>query len=253
VDDGLASSSAGGPAVVALSGLVLTCLLMPSAAFAHSAGIFNYSGKNGGVMCNQCHSGGMAPNVQITGPATLEENAVATYTVTITGGAAVVGGVDIAESDGGVAILMPGPGMRVSNNELTHITPKAFSNGTATFNFQVQAGPAPGSFTLFAAGLSANNSMDNTGDMSAENTLMISVTAPAPPMDAGSPPPPPPPDAGNPNPDPMNDDGSDPSMSTDPYALSGGIAEGGCSATGLAPAALLGLVSVLGARRRRAD
>jgi hypothetical protein len=246
--------------VVALSALVLACLLMPSAAFAHSAGILGYSGKSSGIMCIACHTGGSTPTVQLTGPSTLQANAVATYTFTISGGAAKLGGLDVAESDSGGAILMPGPGMRVSNNELTHTTPQAFSAGKATFTFQVQAGPAAGSFTLYAAGLSADNSMSDTGDKSADTSMMITVTATAP-MDAGSPPPPT--DAGmpdpnpnpnpNPNPTPMNDDGSDPNMSTDPYALSGGTIDGGCSATGLAPAALLGLVTVLSARRRRAD
>src|SRR5438132_3777199 len=102
---------------------------------AHAAGFTGYSGKQG-MNCNQCHTGGAAPTVTVTGPSSLMVGASATYTVTITGGAAVRGGFNAATSAGG---LIAGANGKVVSGEVTHTAPQPFSAGSLAFSFTLQA------------------------------------------------------------------------------------------------------------------
>src|SRR5471032_3059497 len=78
------------------TGQVTPLALVLSFAVAHDNGISGYSSKQG-VICNQCHGGGTAPTVALTGPSTLTPGESAQYTFTITGGAAARGGFNVAQ------------------------------------------------------------------------------------------------------------------------------------------------------------
>lgn len=202
-------------------------------SLANPGGITSYSGKQGGTTCNQCHAGGSAPTVAIMGPATLMPGSSATYTVTVTGGAGMRAGFNAAASAG---TFIGGAGTRVTAGEVTHSGPGTFMGGTATFSFTYQAPSAGGAVTMFAAGLSANGAGQEMGDMGGGATLTIAVGG-AGPADAGVSMP------VQPQPQAPVTPGKQPQ--TGPP---GGLVEGGCSAAGGLPFALLAL---LGFARRR--
>jgi uncharacterized protein (TIGR03382 family) len=224
---------------VVTSRLLALVVLAPAAAFAHVNGINGYSGSNSGIICNSCHTGGAAPTVVLSGPATLMTSSSATYTLTITGGAGMVAGLDVSQSGG--ATLMAGTGTQLMAGEITHSAPAMFTGGTASFSFTVSAPASPGTLTLFAAGLSANGDNAEAGDKAAATTLTISVAPGTMTADAGMTPAPTPTPSG-------------PTPTTTPSqrrqeALDG-LVDGGCSATAALPqlALLLGVLL----RRRRA-
>src|SRR5262249_37414165 len=84
--------SLAGARVMRPIGLALALVAIAPAASARKNGIAGESGQ-GAATCNDCHSGGAAPKVQLTGPATLDAGATGTYRLLITGGAGVVGGL----------------------------------------------------------------------------------------------------------------------------------------------------------------
>ncbi|WNG24651.1 hypothetical protein F0U62_11925 [Cystobacter fuscus] len=152
-------------------GVISACLFSTS-ALANSSGITGQSGKDGST-CNTCHSGGSAPTVEISGPATLEPNATGQYTLIIKGGAARVGGMNIAV-DNAAAVLQAGEGSQKIGKEITHNGLKAFTNDELRFDFSLVA-PASGTVKLFAAGNSANGDYNSTGDRSSTATLDVTV------------------------------------------------------------------------------
>jgi hypothetical protein len=166
--------------------LLLLCALAGDAA-AKPTGISGASGKSG-FFCNKCHSGGATPTVTLSGPAMLQPGASATYTFTISGGAAVAGGLDAALDDAalaaGASLATVSPLTKLLNGEVTHSQPNDFTAGALTFQFAVKAPPSASTMTLFVAGNSTNHNGNNSGDRAAATTMTITV---------GSPPPPPPP------------------------------------------------------------
>jgi uncharacterized protein (TIGR03382 family) len=209
----------GGAAIAALGAFT---------AQAYPGGIGGYSGQQ--VQdCNHCHTGGATPTVALEGPQTVDAGTDATYTFTITGGAGVRGGLDVSVA--GDATLVPGAGTKLWTNEVTHVGPTAFSQGSVSWTFTMHAGPTGGTVTLYAAGNSTNGDGTSNGDQAATTTLAIQV----PGGDAA--------DAG----------GGDSSDSSDPaHAVLAN--EIGCSSTGSAPGASLAAFAlmVLAARLRRA-
>src|SRR3954467_10300873 len=83
--------------IVRLSLLITLGIAAPSLAYKN--GNTGVTGEHGGPTCNMCHSGGSAPQVELSGPATLEAGGVAAYRLLITGGAAQVGGLNVALDD----------------------------------------------------------------------------------------------------------------------------------------------------------
>jgi uncharacterized protein (TIGR03382 family) len=154
---------------------VLSLCLLSTSAFANSNGISGYSGKTASLTCNSCHTGGTAPTVELTGPTTLAAGATGQYALTIRGGAAVVGGTNIAVSNT-AASLEPGAGMKKLGSEITHTSPKSFASGEVRFDFSVVAPASGGTLTLFGAGNSANNSTADRGDMAATTRLDVTIT-----------------------------------------------------------------------------
>src|SRR5437764_193912 len=161
-------------------------------AGARPTGITGASGKSG-FICNKCHSGGATPTVQLTGPSMLMAGAHATYTFTISGGAAVAGGLDAALDDASLAagarLATVSPLTQLLNGEVTHTQPHDFAAGALTFQFAVAAPAAARTMTLWVAGNSTNHDGTNSGDKAAGTSMTITVAAPAPPPDfAGAPP-----------------------------------------------------------------
>ncbi|ATB36868.1 hypothetical protein CYFUS_002283 [Cystobacter fuscus] len=154
-------------------GVISACLISTS-ALANSAGITGQSGKDGAT-CSTCHYGGAAaPVVEISGPTTLEPNATGQYTLIIKGGPANVGGMNVAV-DNAAAVLQAGEGSKKLGSELTHNGAKSFTNGELRFAFSLVA-PASGTVKIFAAGNSANNNYDSSGDRAAATTQTVTIS-----------------------------------------------------------------------------
>ena len=171
--------------------LVIVCALA-AVAEARPTGITGASGKSG-FICNKCHSGGATPTVSLAGPATIAAGASATYTFTITGGAAVAGGLDAALDDpslaAGASLATVSAHTQLLAGEVTHTQPNDFASGSLTFQFAVNAPAAARTMTLWVAGNSTNHDGTSSGDKAAGTSLTIAVAAPpAPPDFAGAPP-----------------------------------------------------------------
>lgn len=196
-------------------GAVAVCLVAGS-AFANSTGISGRSGKQS-VSCTAsgCHGGGAStPTVTLEGPTALTAGQTGQYSLVITGGPGVKAGMNVA-TDG--ATLTAGSGTKLLNGELTHSLPKAFTSGSARFDFSLVAPATNGTYKVYAAGNSVNGNAESTGDSHANATLDVVVT-------------------GGTDPVPVEED------------------KGGCSvATSGAPAALIAVFVALAARRRRRD
>jgi uncharacterized protein (TIGR03382 family) len=252
----------------------------PALANARPNGISGYSGKTNGTFCNSCHKGGAAPVVTLTGPTSLMAGQVGNYSLKIMGGAAVVGGLDVATNPTG-AVLAGGAGTKILSGELVHSAPGNFVGGVLQYDFTLTAPMTAGMITLYAAGNSTNKDGSDNGDLAALATpLQIKVTASAPTPDAGTadagvpdmgapdagqadPPPAEQPDAGAPPTDP----GTQPPTSsppptqppmTNPPGMTGSPstdsedATGGCSAvSGGSTLAMVLLALALRKRRRQ--
>jgi len=242
--------------------VLLVLVLLPQVVLGRSAGITGASGKQG-MFCNQCHAGGTAPTVTLSGPSSLLPGGSSTYTVTISGGAGQRAGFNAAASDG---TLMPGAGALAMNGEVTHTTPMVFSMGAVAFSFTYVAPMTAGPVTLFAAGNSVNFNMNNQGDLAATASMTVMVGMPGATTDAGAGPA----DAGTGGTGPVVggtgggggvaalDGGSGPADGTamvvpggrkQPPGYSGGVVDGGCSAAGGLPFLLLAVAMLI---RRRA-
>jgi uncharacterized protein (TIGR03382 family) len=208
---------------------VVAAIFLSSQAQAYGAGQTDHSGKTGTKTCmSGCHGtspSAAIPTVTIDGPATLEAGATGNHKLTITGGAGVKGGMNVATSSGTLGIV--GSDLKAAGGELTHTAPKAFTEGAVTFDFTFKAPATAGTTTLYASGNSTNGDGTWDGDRSVSITKAVQVTAANTP-DAGTGNP----DAGTGNPGNGDDDG-------------------GCSAAGGAPLlALLALIAAAGLRRR---
>jgi len=130
--------------------------------FAYSNGITGRTLKNGsGCTCHSSANSGVV--VTISGADSLTPNMQSTYTVTITGGPLVAGGIDIAASSGALAIVTSD--LQLSGSELTHTAPKLASSGAVTFQFKYTAPATLGTQTLYATGLSADNNTKSSNDL----------------------------------------------------------------------------------------
>jgi hypothetical protein len=112
--------------------------------------------------------------VTITGPANLEPDASGVYTLTITGGPAVDGGLDVSTSGG--TLTASGANTKLLNGEITHQSPGTFSGGTLSFTFTLTAPSSAGQVTLYGVGLSSNGS-GSSGDGTGKTTFAVTVAA----------------------------------------------------------------------------
>lgn len=174
------------PAVV--SALAFAALILASAApaWARPNGITGYSGKNNGLICNDCHSGGTAPMLTLIGPASLTPGQVGEYVLKVTTGAARAG-MAAAATDG--AVLAAGANTKTLNAEVTHMQPTTPANGAVDFEFKLTAPATPGPITIWVAGNAVDNSGSPAGDLAAATTKIVTVAAVAPVvLDSGAPP-----------------------------------------------------------------
>jgi hypothetical protein len=164
-------------------------LLSASPALAYKAGAVGFSGMNG-MTCSPCHSGGTAPTVMLSGPSALMRGQTGSYTFTITTNAKTTG-MGAAATTG--LPLVAGTGTQEAGDELVQAAPRAPVAGKATYQFSMTAPNAPGSITIWAAGLAANGNNVATGDEVATTTLSVAILSPpdlasAPPGDMAAPP-----------------------------------------------------------------
>ncbi|WP_165942208.1 PQQ-dependent sugar dehydrogenase [Luteimonas arsenica] len=148
-------------------------------------------GTNGGATCAACHAPGAAvPTVSISGPQQLDAGTIAEYTVTISGGPAVTGGLGVSATGGYGSFQAIGKDVHVVGGELSHTQPKAFSGGTLSFSFRWQAPAHNGPVTLYAAGNSSNGLLDLLGDGVGTGQLAVNVSNgdPDPPVPPVPPP-----------------------------------------------------------------
>ena len=147
--------------------------------YASSDGFTGRTLKTSTSGCS-CHgSVNTAVTCTITGPATLKTNQQGTYTLTITGGPLVAAGCDIASSAG--TLLNSGTDLKISSGELTHTAPKLPVSSSVTFQFLYTSPATEGNQTLYAIGLSVNNTGGTSGDAwnNAPNfTVNVSNTTP---------------------------------------------------------------------------
>lgn len=165
--------------LVSLVTLCATCLAPP--ASASTGGIDGYSGKNGST-CTSCHAGGIQPMVTLTGPTSVNSGSTNTYTLTITGGSQIAGGLDVAASAGVFAVL-DAIYTKLKNGELVHSQPKnADATGAVawSFNWTAPTVSANTNVVMYAAGNSVNLNGSTSGDNSNGQAQTISVLAAAP-------------------------------------------------------------------------
>jgi hypothetical protein len=167
-----------------ISTIILAVIGFSFLLYASSDGFTGRTLKTSTSGCS-CH-GSLATAVTctITGPATLKTSQQGTYTLTITGGPLVAGGCDIASSSGTLA--NSGSDLKVSGGELTHTAPKSAASGSVTFQFLYTSPATEGNQTLYAVGLSANNTGGTGGDqwnnapnftVNVTNTVPVELTS----------------------------------------------------------------------------
>lgn len=159
-------------AVVGAIGVVGLFALEASSAGVRSGGISGFSGRTGPT-CNQCHSGGIAPTVALSGPTTVNVGEQNTYTFTITGGQKRAGGLDVSATLG--TMMATEGGTRILAGELTHSTPRDAVGDVVTFSFDWLAPAQAGTALMFGAGNSVNRNFSTSGDESDAVVLSIDV------------------------------------------------------------------------------
>ena len=173
------------PILALFAGLMMTA---HRTASAFPLGVVGRSGNpahNNGATCAACHQGGDIPSVVLIGPTEVAPGETAQYVLQISGGPAQTGGLNVSATDGA---LVAGGDTQLLSGEITHLEPKAFSDGIVTFSFSWTAPNTPGSVSMYGAGNSTNADFDTSGDGATGSSISISVVAAAeePPADGGA-------------------------------------------------------------------
>ena len=168
---------------------LLTAALLLGAAPLHasSGGITGRSGR-GNASCNDCHGGGMRPEVAFIAPPTVEPGAtvVLRFTVRAASPLGEAAGFNVAAEAGTLAVIA-GQGARRAAGELTHTEPKdSEGNRTAAWEFEWTAPAVPGTYRLWGAGNSVNGNGQSSGDRANTTVLRLDVVA-APPSETPTP------------------------------------------------------------------
>lgn len=113
-----------------------------------------------------CHNPTADPNVSVLlkGPNMLAPGQTANYTLELSGGSAVKGGLNVSLSQGTIGIPVGIMDTKLVSGELTHTLPKTSVNNKTSFNFNVTAPTTGTEFSIFAAGNSVNGNSLNSGD-----------------------------------------------------------------------------------------
>lgn len=160
-------------------------------AWAFSTGITTGSFGSGG--CNECHGGGTAPMVSVSGPSTVAPGSTQTYTLTVTNpGAQLRAGLNVSATGGTLA--SGGPDTQVLSGQITHVSPKLSSGGVTTFSFDWTAPMSFSSLQLRAWGNAVNFNGGSDGDRAASHFFnIVAPTATPTPTATMTPSPTPPP------------------------------------------------------------
>lgn len=169
-------------------GVGAVLFLGASPALSNSGGRPGASGLSGD--CNQCHTGGTAPKVTLSGPTALDAGSRATYTFLVETEAGVVGmGATVddslaklfADPDGGRTDLQGEvPGYEVG--DITHLRPERPDGGAVRFSFSLEAPPYASTMTLYAAGNACDGDRSTSGDRAAKTRLTIEINGPPRPV-----------------------------------------------------------------------
>ena len=154
--------------------LALSCALLGSTCLSTAYG-FSDGFAGGGDSCQPCHNSGTVEQISITGPSQVPVDSTHTLTLVIVGGPAVEGGLNVAVSDGGGTLGADDVLTGISDGELIHTSPKAFSGDTVSWDFLWTAPSTPGSVQLFGAGVSANDADGAGGDFEGATIFNIQV------------------------------------------------------------------------------
>lgn len=151
--------------IVASTVLAIGLFLLATAAQAFPGGIV---GRTLPPSCGACH-GPASANTSValsssTGSYTVAPSGVLNLSLVVSHSTKVAAGMNVSVQDhsganAGDLEVELGSGLRTSLGEVTHSSPKMFSNGRATFTFTWTAPTAPGSYILRGSG----NAVDLTG------------------------------------------------------------------------------------------
>ncbi len=158
--------------------VIIGCLTAGLVEYARgfSAGISGLSGRSG-VYCSLCHNTGIVPDVVLNGPASVEIGQTYTYTLVISGGQEVAGGLDVAVTAGLLTAVFTDT--QLLNDEITHTAPKLVNeDGDVVFTFQWTAPANTTAVTMYGAGNSVNLDGTSGGDAANRTTLAITINFP---------------------------------------------------------------------------
>ncbi len=164
----------------------------PHASLNGRVGFSGNPATNDGQDCTACHAVGAAvPSIALQGPTAVQAGASARYTITLSGGPAQTGGVNISAGNERGTLLPTGADLQALLGELTHSAPKPFAGDQLQFHFVWTAPEFNDTVTLYAAGNSADGQQSLTGDGIATTSLAVAVTGGNGGPPAASPTPPP--------------------------------------------------------------
>ena len=156
--------------------LMVGAILAGAPAHANSGGRVGRSGRQNQT-CNECHSGGVRPDVALQVPDRVAtgETVVLRFTVHAGSPAGRAAGFNVAV-EGGALVAIPGQGARVASGEITHSEPKDNDETrTAGWDFQWIAPATPGTYRLWGAGNSVNGNGQSSGDKADALVLRVDV------------------------------------------------------------------------------
>jgi MYXO-CTERM domain-containing protein len=146
------------------------------AAAGFVAGAPGNSGS-GAATCNDCHSGGVAPTVSITGADALAPGETGTYVIVVSSaspGFDKFAGIDVAASAGTLAAH---PSQNTDKLAAGEVVQDKLAGPFATlqFQFDLTAPSSPGTVTLFGDGLSCDGNGGADGDAAATTRKMVLI------------------------------------------------------------------------------
>jgi hypothetical protein len=163
--------------VVALGALVVDGRTAAPVA-ASSGGKIGFSGNpgQGGVTCARCHRGGAKPEVKFSGPEVVAPGSTHAFTLTISGGQKIAGGLDVSTTGGMLRVPLGNDDVREASGEITQVRPKtADANGDVIFHFLWSAPDVVGDALFYGAGNSVDLGGSTSGDDVTTDTFRVVI------------------------------------------------------------------------------
>lgn len=162
-------------------------IVSPPPCNAFAGGITGWSGMRG-PLCNKCHTGGVSPVVRIDGPETLTAAETGLFELIVEAGSAAQTGAGFnLSATAGALQAIPGQGAQLFEGELTHLAPKAATDGIVSWEFRWTAPEMPGEPVFFVAANSVDQNGTASGDRATAITRTVLVVPPATPTATPSP------------------------------------------------------------------